>query len=203
VDLIKETAGQDPACLVADAGFDSSQNAALLEERGIVSYLNPKGQEAEFWDVLEDGRIACPKGHGPVARDLFVRKGVLTVRLYVKECPACPERKSCHVGRYKYLSAPHGVDPRARIRNAHRCRSPEGRLILGIRGPGIETVFGQLKWNKRFRRFRLRGLDAVRSEFQLECLAHNLQKVLKDLLLLLSHRLLGRKGALATFPGAC
>ena len=42
-----------------------------------------------------------------------------------------------------------------------------------------EAVFGQLKWNKGFRRFRLTGLSGVSNEFGLLALAHNLKKYAK------------------------
>lgn len=185
VDCLEVNMGEVPAAIVADKGYDSTENATMLESRGIDSYLHPRGKEAEFWDFAEDGGIVCPRGHGLVRRDTFLRRGARQLRMYVRECPKCPDRRVCHGGQYKYLSIPEGLDLAARIRNAQRCRSPEGERILRIRGPGIETVFGQLKWNKGFRRFRLRGIRAVNSEFQLECLAHNLQKVLRDLLCLL------------------
>lgn len=185
VDSVQEALGEGPASVVADKGYESSENAAMLESRAIDSYLVPRGGEAEFWDLDEAGRIVCPEGHALRHHGRFQRRGVKSLKLYIRECAACPKRAGCHGAKYKVLSHPEGVDPAARIRNAKRCRSPEGRRILRMRSSGIETVFGQMKWNKGLRRFRLRGLNAVGAEFILECLAHNLQKVLKDLLQLL------------------
>jgi len=45
-----------------------------------------------------------------------------------------------------------------------------------------ESVFGQIKQNKGFRRFSLRGLAKVEVEFGLVAIAHNLQKLWKWLL---------------------
>ena len=139
VDSLEANLGQVPDSLVADKGYESVQNAAMLESRGIDSYLHPRGGEAEFWDIDEQGRIACPRGHTPVRYDRFIRRGVMQLRLAVKECPSCPDRGQCHGAIHKYLSFPEGLDPRARIQNAKRCRSPEGQRILRLRGPGIET----------------------------------------------------------------
>jgi hypothetical protein len=38
-------------------------------------------------------------------------------------------------------------------------------------------VFGQIKWNRQFKRFLLRGLDKVTIEFGLVAIAHNLMKL--------------------------
>jgi hypothetical protein len=41
----------------------------------------------------------------------------------------------------------------------------------------VEAVFGNLKNNKHFKRFYLRGLKKVEIEFGLLAIAHNLAKV--------------------------
>jgi len=45
------------------------------------------------------------------------------------------------------------------------------------RSTEVETVFGDIKHNRRFRRFMLRGLQKVKTEWGLVCLAHNMQKL--------------------------
>ena len=40
----------------------------------------------------------------------------------------------------------------------------------------VESVFGQIKHNGYFRRFLLRGLQKVTTEFHLIAIAHNLKK---------------------------
>lgn len=44
----------------------------------------------------------------------------------------------------------------------------------------MEAVFGQLKKNKGFNRFLLRGLKKVEVEFGLLAVAHNLMKLMKN-----------------------
>ena len=43
----------------------------------------------------------------------------------------------------------------------------------------VEPVFGQIKERRGFRRFSLRGLDNVRSEWKLVCAAANLLKLFR------------------------
>ena len=48
--------------------------------------------------------------------------------------------------------------------------------------PGeIEAVFGQITYNRNFRRFNLRGLESVRGDFLIVALSHNLGKIMKKL----------------------
>lgn len=179
VEKIEASSGGLPEAPVADRGYETAENADFLEKKGVEPCLHPKNQDADFWSFDGQGRIVCPEGSPLVPRDQFVRFGRKTTRRYVKQCPECPSRQGCHSAQHKPLSFPSEVDPSARIRNAHRCRSPECRKILARRGPAVETLFGQLKWNKGFRRFRHRGLAMVRAEIQMECMAHNLEKLLR------------------------
>ena len=43
----------------------------------------------------------------------------------------------------------------------------------------VEAVFGQIKQARGFRQFLLRGIDNVRAEWAMICMAHNLTKLAK------------------------
>lgn len=55
--------------------------------------------------------------------------------------------------------------------------SPEGEKLRAARSTEVETVFGHLKHNLGFRRFHLRGLDKVNTEWGLLSMAHNMQNL--------------------------
>ncbi|MGE6665007.1 transposase, partial [Paenibacillus xylanexedens] len=57
-----------------------------------------------------------------------------------------------------------------------RLRSEEGYTLSVRRMTEPESVFGQIKNNRGFRRFLLRGLQKVSLEVGWLCLAHNLLK---------------------------
>lgn len=59
----------------------------------------------------------------------------------------------------------------------HRLRTPEGAAEYSKRSHTVEPVFGDIKENSGYRRFRRRGLAAVRSEWALISLSHNLAKL--------------------------
>ncbi len=55
--------------------------------------------------------------------------------------------------------------------------SPEGQRLRAARSTEVETVFGHIKHNMNFRRFHLRGLEKVKTEWGLVSIAHNLRKL--------------------------
>jgi transposase len=60
---------------------------------------------------------------------------------------------------------------------AHRMKTEAGRKFYAQRKSTVEPVFGIIKEVMGFRRFMLRGLDAVRGEWTLVCMAFNLKRL--------------------------
>jgi transposase len=87
-------------------------------------------------------------------------------------------------GRMKHSDAQHAA-PCARIgehatvreRMDKKLRTEAGRAAYAKRKQTVEPVFGQIKGARGFRQFLLRGLEAVRAEWRLICLSHNLLKL--------------------------
>lgn len=80
-------------------------------------------------------------------------------------------------------SAPRGRIPKdatAKQRMARKLRTKKGRAAYAKRKQTVEPVFGQIKEARGFRRFLLRGLEAVRAEWRLICLGHNLLKLFRS-----------------------
>lgn len=57
--------------------------------------------------------------------------------------------------------------------------SPRGKRIYALRKILVEPVFGQIKAAMGFRRFSLRGLGKVASEWAIVCLCHNILKLFR------------------------
>jgi hypothetical protein len=55
--------------------------------------------------------------------------------------------------------------------------SPQGELLRKARSTEVETVFGHLKHNQGFRRFHLRGMEKVKTEWGIVSIAHNMGKM--------------------------
>ncbi len=60
---------------------------------------------------------------------------------------------------------------------SHRLQTKAGRALYALRKQTVEPVFGIIKSVLGFRQFSLRGLDKVRGEWSLVCLAWNLKRM--------------------------
>jgi len=70
---------------------------------------------------------------------------------------------------------PKGLDAKGRM--ARKLRKKEGREIYAKRKTIVEPVFGQTKEARGLRRFLLRGLEKVNSEWTIWGMTHNLNKL--------------------------
>ena len=70
-----------------------------------------------------------------------------------------------------------GADASAQEIMAHRLATRAGRKLYAQRKQTIEPVFGIIKAAMSFRRFSLRGLAKVRTEWTLVTLAYNLKRL--------------------------
>ena len=61
----------------------------------------------------------------------------------------------------------------------HKLRTERGRAIYRRRKAVVEPVFGQIKEQRGFRRFSMRGLEKVRAEWKLVCATANLLKLFR------------------------
>ena len=64
-------------------------------------------------------------------------------------------------------------------RMSDKLKSEDAKERLKRRAMTVEPVFGNLKENLGFRRFRLRGLSQVKGEFNLMCIGHNINVLFK------------------------
>ena len=67
-----------------------------------------------------------------------------------------------------------------KIRTKELLMSEEGLRHRSKRLVEVEAVFGQLKKNKMFNKFRMKGCKKVEIEFGLLAMAHNLLKMMKN-----------------------
>ena len=101
----------------------------------------------------------------------------------VRDCVPCPLRAKC-------LRTPERTRIRQVAINLHRAKpldviermrqaldSAGGRALYAMRIGTVEPVFGNLRHNKGFRRFTLRGATMVGTPRGLACLVHNVEKI--------------------------
>jgi transposase len=184
--------------IVADSGYGSEQNYDYIESEKIDNYVkfnyfhkeqkqsfknNPFLTDNLFYNPVEDFFI-CPMGQ---KMELTGKSEKISERGYrsdiflyrAKRCEGCPMRGSCHKSKEnRTIEVNHNLRRHKTIVREN-LTSEKGLWHRSRRPIEPEAVFGQIKSNRRFNRFRLRGLDGVAVEFGLICIAVNLSKMIK------------------------
>ena len=184
-----------PGTAVADASYGSEENYAFLESNSIESYVKynwfDKEQKSKFKKDLsrvenlyyneEEDYFVCPMGQKMYRKRTYIEKTPSGYRqekrVYAAQnCKGCPVRGLCHKSiRNRELQVSIKLRKYKEKVKAYLL-SESGIKYRKQRSVDVETVFGQIKQNKGFRRFLLRGLEKVNIEFGLVAIAHNLQK---------------------------
>ncbi|MHB9057188.1 MAG: IS1182 family transposase [Paludibacteraceae bacterium] len=182
----------------ADAGYGSEQNYDYMESKEIENYVkfnyfhkeqkqsfknNPFLADNLFYNPDGDFYV-CPMGQkmGLIGRSQRVsdRGYCSEISHYqAKRCEGCPLRGSCHKAKEnRIIDINHNLLRHKKIAREN-LTSERGLMHRSRRPVEPEAVFGQIKSNRKFNRFRLRGLDGVAVEFGLISIAVNLSKMIK------------------------
>ena len=182
---------------VADSGYGSEQNYVWMEENGIEAFVKYNMFHAEdkrkytgnpflvqnLYYNAEENYYVCPMGqHMEHIGDVQSKSDlgyVSTVSRYrAQNCAGCPLRCLCYKGKgddRRVIEVNHRSNA-FRAKAKERLTSEEGLYHRSRRPIEPEAVFGDIKYDHGFKRFRLRGNEKVKVEFGLVALAHNLRK---------------------------
>lgn len=197
-ELIKRY-GIKPLNVIADAGYGSEENYHFLETRGIKGYVKYNNfdydrrkkkkqvqQVERFTYNAEEDTYTCLAGKNlrcigeakRVTETGYERKA----KIYeAEDCGGCPLRDQCHTRNSKQKNRKFEVDHehnRLRKQAEGLLKSEEGIAYRKQRSCEVEPVFGNIKHNKHFRKFTLRGIAKVAIEAGLLFLAHNIRKAI-------------------------
>lgn len=180
----------------ADAGYGSEENYDYLEAEGLENYVkypgfyheqrqkvqnDPFRTENLYYNAQED-YFVCPMGQHLTYRHTSKTKSKngheSSVRVYqAQRCEACPLRGACHKAKTERIIQVNPNLQRHKQIARHNLHSIRGIYLRKKRCVEPEPVFGQIKWNRGFKRFLLRGLPKVSAEFGIVAIAHNLKKM--------------------------
>ncbi|HEY3430699.1 MAG TPA: IS1182 family transposase [Cyclobacteriaceae bacterium] len=184
-----------PAVLTADAGYGSEENYVLLANKKIRAYVKhnqfdreQRGMAKDWFksDNLEYDKsndlVYCPIGEPMEYIGTSIRKTdngfkQTSANYQALNCKACPVRDVCHNQEGNRIV---GINHRLRKLRAQantRLISEEGIKHRKKRPADIEPVFANIKHNKNFKRFMLKGITKVEIETGLLAIAHNLGKL--------------------------
>ena len=191
----KERYGIQSSTVVADSGYGSEMNYEWMENHDIEAYVKYNMFHAEDKRMMrnnpflvrnmyynaEDDYYVCPRGQHleHIGDELSTSElgYVSTISKYrAQNCTGCPFRGLCHKAKgNRVIEVNHKADE-YRAKAKERLTSEEGLYHRSMRPIEPEAVFGDIKYDHGFKRFRLKGMAKVSVEFGLVALAHNLRK---------------------------
>ena len=190
IEAAEQSGGPAAGLTLADAGYFSAANLAACAARATPVAIpearcptaHPYHHSRFAYDPGADC-YQCPEGRLLSFQRLKHRRRRASVRVYAAtaaDCLACPAFGRCTTstqGRRIEVSL------HADALTAHRrwMQTAEARDAFRRRKQLIEPVFGIIKEQQAGRRFLLRGLEAVRSEWTLLAVAFNLRTLAKAL----------------------
>ena len=171
---------------VADTGYSSGENYAMLEQRGLKSFIPPhgtyKGGPDNFIYNEDEDHYVCPQGKVIPFKKVFLDSRTKTkkksYRAPSKICKGCPLRASC-LGKVNEKQFSVTYYREEYERNIERVNSPQGRYMKGKRQSTVEPVFGTLTQFMGLRKINTIGLAQANKVMHLSAIAYNLKKYLK------------------------
>lgn len=172
----------------ADSGYENKKNLAYLEERKGAYYIDScnvravnrerfKYNKINFKYLEDKDAYECPVGQLVPFYRTGRRSGKAS-RKYKCTCSAtCPFKNECCPKNAKVID--RFADDYLLEANLAKMQQEEIRAEYSIRKHTVEPVFGDLKHNRKFTQFLLRGLQKVKAEFRILCIAFNIRKLHK------------------------
>jgi len=204
-EILPQQDDHQPRCLPknisADAGYGSEENYTYIEEHQLGNYVkyNTFHREQQkhrkpalirkalfrsenFPYEAETDSFICPANQRLTYRGTSHERTENGYRVKLRHyeaynCNACPFKPECTRAKGNRRMRVSFRLRRYREQAKSNLLSEHGRLLRIQRNVEVESVFGNIKHNMRFRRFNLRGLEKVKTEWGLVCIAHNMRKL--------------------------
>lgn len=196
LDSFKELYGHAPQTVTAHSGYGSEQNYQHLQENNTTAYVKynyfhqeqkgerlkkyPFASEHLYYNKEQDFYV-CPIGQHMNNIGTYTKRNdngfEQTISRYqARNCNSCPLRGVCHKSRENRIIEVNHNANKYKQKARELLNSEEGIVHRKQRAQDVEPVFANIKQNKGFRRFMLRGKEKVTAEFGLIAIAHNLMK---------------------------
>ncbi|MNN23696.1 Transposase DDE domain protein [compost metagenome] len=195
LEKVKSQLGKLPSTVIADAGYGGEENYDYLEQHeieGIVKYSTYHREKSKAWqnDISkidnwtynsEPDTWTCTAGQTLHFRRVSKEKTESGYEIEYRHyrsagCGDCPLKPKCTKAQGNREIKVSMKYMRLRNQVREKLRSEEGYALAVRRMIEPEPVFGDMKNNRGFKRFLLRGLPKVSLEVGWLSLAHNLLK---------------------------
>ena len=188
--------GVMPKTICADAGYGSQENYHLLETNHIEAYVkynyfhqeqkkkfknNPFRQENLIYNKKTD-TYTCPQGkimHFLQEKISISDNGYKSkIRQYQCEnCQGCPLKEQCHKAKGNRIINVNEKLREYKAKARELLTSEQGLKHRSKRPIEPEAVFGQMKFNKAYKRCRHKGFEKINMDFGVFAIAFNLLKM--------------------------
>ena len=189
--------GHLPSVAVADSGYGSEENYRFMDEAGMEAYVkynrfhleqrprykpNPFHHDNFHYNADEDYYV-CPMGQHMTRIGTAHSKTASgyrseNARYRAQNCKGCPLRCMCYKakGDRRIIEVNHRLN-KYKKKARELLTSEDGFKHRGRRCIEPEAVFGQMKFNMAYRRFRHFGKDKVTMDFAFFAIAFNIKKM--------------------------
>ena len=183
--------------IIADAGYESSENYQYLEEHGQKAFIKPTNYEISKTRAYKADKYSIEHMQYDGESDCFIcengeilhfcREEIKTtangyktrIRIYRNEtCAGCPHFGKCHKSSRGFREIKVNQQfLEHRRQSLDNIVSDEGVLLRVNRSIQVEGTFGVLKQDFSFRRFLFRGKRNIEMQFFLLAFAFNIHKL--------------------------
>jgi len=146
--------------------------AAVTQEANDKKQLVPMLKEVKV-------QMGSPPQQATADTGYFSEQNVTDSQLQGIDLLVAPDRQK-HGEKVPSTTGPPPPEASVAEQMRHKLRTSEGQAVYKLRKAVVEPVFGQIKEQRGFRRFRLRGLAKVQAEWQMICATHNLLKLFRS-----------------------
>lgn len=186
VQQVVDTFGQAAEQTVADTGYYGGEQIAEAERRYlpvIVAFQDESGTKGDFnkshftYDAERRGYV-CPRGEF-LKLETSLKPTIqkpYTIEVYRCRNKECPVRAQCTTDK-KGRTIKRTPFEDALKRQAERQSPPVMKTLLSLRKDIVEHLFAIIKTLDGFRRFTMRGIENVNTQWALACSAVNVRKL--------------------------
>jgi transposase len=186
IEQVEDNIGTTAQQTVADAGYRAAAGLAEAEEKGYAVLVNePEPGADQLYDAsrfgydAEKDQCVCPRGELLRFECTRTRDKLQPYEVRIYRCQSfqnCPVRWECSsskTGRTLQIHPKHD----AVVRQREKLKDEAMRALLKQRGATVEPLFGWGKEVMGFRRWTVRGLEKVKTQWLLLCTAMNLLRL--------------------------
>jgi transposase len=203
---IEQTIGkpEEERKYITDNGYGSYEQLEYIKENKIDAYISyelPSEEEGTIKDKIEKIKVTgrkikkedfiynkdndtykCPMGKSLNFYRRENNKSFKGRKYRTEGCSGCEIKSQCLASNNKKDKREISLDEKEYLIDDMKTKirqEEQAKELFQKRKTSVEPVFGNIKQNMRYDRFKRRGLAKVNGEFALVCMAHNLNKLFR------------------------